>query len=569
VAALSEILCLAILSEVPLPGTQPNELTLPPEPSSSCGCHDSFAPGTISEPGESYRATMMALSARDPLFRAALGVSFADRPELTDLCIRCHAPLAWLNGRSEPADGSLIQFEDLESVTCDMCHRMVPADPQLVGDGQYTLSPATAKRAPRGAAPIGGHMVVQDSYVSSSEMCGVCHSLFNPAEQAHDANAVASQGNYYEQRTYEEWVDSVFPGQGTTCITCHLSRVEGAAVRDGAPYSDLAVHNIVGGNLFAIEAVNFLYPNLAIAGLIPQMERWIEASLASSAQLEITATDPATLMIEGGDSFTLEVRLTNKTGHKLPTGYPEGRRVFLQVELDLEGQPPRILSGDWDPVSGTVVRDDQIRTYETEHGRVENGVGERTHHLILMNQIITDTRLPPEGFMPTYSDMIPQGRDYGAAAPYRHWDDHTYTFVAPAVQSTLTGTITVRAMYQSTDGDVIAFLTGATQGTPVANDLMAAWEALDHAPPQPMVSAMVPITIEPKPIEPDAGMTSADAGGFVIEDGGCSCVAQQSMPDDFTPCWWIALAFGLHMLRGRSMHHGIQTSRSTLSKRRA
>ena len=79
-----------------------------------------------------------------------------DRPNLTDLCLRCHAPMAWLNGRSEPGDGSQLIPEDLESVTCDICHRMVPTPdgPQLIGDGQFHLSPSTAKRSRRGRSLV-------------------------------------------------------------------------------------------------------------------------------------------------------------------------------------------------------------------------------------------------------------------------------------------------------------------------------------------------------------------------------------------------------------------------------
>ncbi len=576
--ALPEILVLALLSEVPLPGTQPNELTLPPEPSSTCACHDAFNADAITEPGESYRATMMALSGRDPLFRAALQVSFNDRPELSDLCLRCHVPVAWLNGRSEPADGSLIQVEDLESVTCDMCHRAVPADPALVGDGQFTISPSTAKRAPRGSAPFGGHNVVTDSYVSNPDMCGLCHSLFNPAENAHDANDTDLGIHYYEQRTYEEWKDSVFPSQDKTCITCHMTRTTGAAVRGGDSYDNLAVHNFVAGNTFAVQAVQLLNPTLGISGITSEVGRWVDQQLHSAASLEITQTEPASLMLESGEEFSVSVRMTNKTGHKLPTGYPEGRRIYLEVRLSLDGQAPQILSGAWDQQSGKVVRDPQIRTYETEHGRVENGVGARIHHLILMNQIISDTRIPPEGFTPTYPDMVPQARDYGGGAPYQHWDDHTYTFTAPEVTGTITGTITVRAMYQSTDGDVVAFLLNQTQDKPEHDQLAMVWEGLGHAPPKEMVRTSVPIVVTERVAEPDAGVTDQDAasaspdgGGFKIEDGGCSCVAAVPVEHDLAPLALLALllALRLHTWRPRSKANGLQTSRTTLPERRS
>ena len=540
------------MAEVDLPGTQPNELALLPEPSSTCGCHNSFDSTTSSEPGESYRATMMALSGRDPIFRAALQVSYADRPELTDLCLRCHVPAAWLAGRSEPADGSLLTEDDLEGVTCDICHRAIANDPPLIGDGQYVLSPQTDKRAPRGATPFGGHGVIRDDYVSSSEMCGTCHSLFNPAENAHDADGNDLGIFYYEQRTYEEWVDSVYPGQGKTCVTCHMKRTSGAAVQNGDRYDDLAVHNFVGGNTFAVQAVQILYPNIGISGQVGQVERWVEEQMGKAAELEITQTVPTQLAMDSGQEFEVSVRITNKTGHKLPSGYPEGRRLYLEVTLALPGRAPEVLSGQWDQPTGVVIRDEQFRAYETEHGRVENGVGQRTHHLILMNQVITDTRIPPEGFTPSFPDMVPSGRSYGGSAPYNHWDDHTYRFTAPDVVGTVTGTVTVRAMYQTTDGEVIDFLIRENQGRKEATDLALVWERLGHAPPRPIARATTPITVtERSGSSSDAGV-SADAGRsqFEIGDGGCGCRTVGRGAGVWGMWWLVVLVWSRRLSRG-------------------
>lgn len=549
-------LLLSLHGQVVLPGTQPNELALPPEPSSTCGCHDTFTSTAVTEPGESHRATMMALSARDPIFRAALQVSFDDRPELTDLCLRCHAPIGWLSGRSTPGDGSLLQFEDLESVTCDMCHRQVRSTPQLIGDGQYTLDTSTSKRARRGARPVGGHNVIVDDFVASSEMCGTCHSLFNPAENAHDPSGQDLGSFYYEQRTYEEWRDSAFPAKPMTCIDCHIGRTRGSAVRGGSEYADLAVHSYVGGNIFAVEGSNLLFPNLAISALIPEIRLWVDRSLRSAAALAITS--PSSVDVESGGEYTVSVRLTNLTGHKLPTGYPEGRRVYLEVTLDLGTEPTAFLSGEWDRTTGDVVRDPQLRTYETQHGRVENGQSSRTHHLILMNQVLLDTRIPPEGFDPSAPDMVPAGRDYGSTAPYRNYDEHTYTFTAPDVAADTTGTITVRALYQVTDGEVMRFLMEANAGRQEATNLETIWEALDHAPPQEMAVATLPITVrEPPPPPPDAGSTpEADAGGrtFEIGDGGCAC---SGGPGLALP--WLALPI---LLRALSPARGSRDRRS-------
>lgn len=526
-----------------MPGTQPNDLTLPPEPSSTCSCHDAFEPERMTEPAQSYRATPMALAALDPLFRAAFVVARQDRPALTDLCLRCHSPGGWLNARSE-GDLTELTSPDLEGVTCDMCHRQVPADPLLIGSGQYTISPLTAKRSQRGSAPFGGHQVLRSDFVGSSEMCATCHSLFNPAEASFGPDAEAYDGPYFEQRTYEEWRDSVYGKSNQTCVSCHMQKVSGAAVRGGEVYPDLPLHAIVGGNDFAVHAVRVLNPNLPIGREAAQVTEWVKENLHRAAELEIRST---AVDVSAGAPWAVDVRVTNKTGHKLPTGYPEGRRIYLEISLQLDGSAPVILSGGWDQESGNLIPDPQLRTYETEHGRVENGVGVRTRHLILMNQVMNDTRIPPEGFVPQHEDMIPSGRDYGAQPPYRHWDDHGYSFEAPAVQATTTGTITVRLMHQSTDGEVIRFLTETAAGSVEATNLQRAWDLLAHAPPKEMDKATIAIVVQPA-VPVDAGVSVPDAGTFVDGgtvtpiDEGCRCVGDSSQA---AAPWWLGLGFVL------------------------
>ena len=523
--------------QVPLPGTQPNELSLPTEPSSSCSCHDSFTADAFSEPGQSYRATIMALSGRDPLFRAAFEVARKDRPALTDLCLRCHTPSAWLQGRSE-GDLDELTPEDLQGVTCDVCHRMVATDPPLVGSGQITLSQSTSKRSRRGNPPFSGHGVTQDDYTASSQMCATCHSLFNPAEQAHDSAGRDLGFVYYEQRTFEEWRDSDFAARGQGCIGCHMKVTRGAAVLGGEVYDDLPVHNFVGGNDFGPRAVRVVNPQLNIALELGQLSRWVEENLAAAAELTVRSA-PAD--VTSGAPFDLEVRLTNKTGHKLPTGYPEGRRVYLEVSIDLEGRAPSVLSGAWDPSTGTLVPDPQLRTYETAHGRVENGRSERVRSLLLMNQIISDTRIPPEGFRPQHPDMIPAGRDYGAMPPYRHYDDHRYTFTGPDVAISTPGILKIRAMHQTTDGEVVNFLVNAAAGTEAATQLANAWEQLGRAPPKEMVAVSVPIVVHPQQmVATDAGIVDTD-GGTSDGQSGCRCVKESSASRGIQPTMWLVM----------------------------
>ena len=53
--------------------------------------------------------------------------------------------------------------------------------------------------------------------------------------------------------------------------------------------------------------------------------------LAGTA-IELATTDAATLAAADANG-QLKVTVTNECGHKLPTGYPEGRRVWVNVKF--------------------------------------------------------------------------------------------------------------------------------------------------------------------------------------------------------------------------------------------
>ena len=91
------------------PGTQPSQLDAEIQPSFECDtCHS--APIY-----DAWRGTMMSQAGRDPLVWAALSIANVDAPGAGDLCLRCHAPQGWLEGRGHAADGSALQSEDMDS----------------------------------------------------------------------------------------------------------------------------------------------------------------------------------------------------------------------------------------------------------------------------------------------------------------------------------------------------------------------------------------------------------------------------------------------------------------------
>ncbi|MFI4912971.1 MAG: hypothetical protein ACIAQZ_15025 [Sedimentisphaeraceae bacterium JB056] len=112
---------------VRMPGTQPGQAALE-APSRCFNCHANY--DTAVEPGFNWSGSMMAQSARDPIFYACMTVALQDsiwalgNANAGDLCERCHFPEGWLEGRSEPANASSMTGSDFDGIHCDFCHKM-------------------------------------------------------------------------------------------------------------------------------------------------------------------------------------------------------------------------------------------------------------------------------------------------------------------------------------------------------------------------------------------------------------------------------------------------------------
>jgi hypothetical protein len=110
---------------VRMPGTQPGEVIL--ESSTGCyQCHggplNSWVKSTPDQRGRTnydeyniytaWQGSMMGNSARDPLMFACFTVSAQDsvfalgNPDAVDICLRCHFPKGWLEGRSSTLNAS-------------------------------------------------------------------------------------------------------------------------------------------------------------------------------------------------------------------------------------------------------------------------------------------------------------------------------------------------------------------------------------------------------------------------------------------------------------------------------
>jgi hypothetical protein len=487
-------------------GSQP-PLTFGISTSTSCrGCHgfDYDAANNI-EPWDTWAGSMMAQAARDPLFWAALDVANNDAPDVGDFCLRCHVPRGWLAGRSEPPGGSTNgcglsgkidqASNDFDGVTCHFCHRMMvnvsPPPGQLpvyFENAQFWVDDTTCagfsepcRRGPYdhpadGTAPP-PHAWLYSAYHEESRLCGNCHNVTSPVETLIDGG-IDTGVPFPIERTFREWQQSAYgdtlSGDFATCQGCHMPDAQAnpayacnAAANNHS--GDMPIHQLAGGNAWIPDVLRQEYPALGLSAQFIATQNWALDMLQNqSATIEVAVPD--TLAPE--NLLTASVRVTNLTGHKLPTGYPEGRRMWINVRAR-DGFGALIWeSGAYDSTTGALAADAQLRVYHAEQGiwdhnstntcDCEDTTGSPMFHFVLNNCIKTDNRIPPKGFTGMND---PETRPVGATYPETfagsgvlvNYDVASYTiYVPPGTPPPVTVTATLR--YQTASDEYVTFL---------------------------------------------------------------------------------------------------------------
>ncbi len=477
-----------------------------------------------------WQGSMMAQSARDPLFHACLAIANQDAAFVGDLCIRCHSPSGWISGRSEPTDGSALTAPDRDGVSCSVCHRAVdpvyktgvsPLIDQTIlsqinplpinpGGGNYVLDTADMRRGPYADPASPGHGWLASPFHRTAELCATCHDVSNPAyrRQPDDTYVLTPHGEAHPtadkydmfplERTYSEWLHSDFANGGvntqgrfggtlgmvSTCQDCHMPTVtDKGCYLDGVPVrSDLKSHDFAGGNAWVQDMVLNLYPN---DSLVPEL-------LAEGKQRSISMLQRAcTLQVHQVGNY-LNVRVINETGHKLPSGYPEGRRMWINAQMFDESLAMIAERGRYDGLSAELTTSD-TKVYEAVLG-VDAVVAALTgippgkgFHFALNNVMVKDNRIPPRGFTNAAFWMVqaaPVGATYGDG---QFWDDTRVRLVNGAVSAT------VSIHYQTSSREYIEFLRSENRTNTAGEVLYVQWQLTGMSAPVLVATATVPL----------------------------------------------------------------------------
>ncbi|MGI9342547.1 MAG: multiheme c-type cytochrome [Gammaproteobacteria bacterium] len=331
-----------------------------------------------------------------------------------------------------------------------------------------------------------------------------------------------------------------------SCQTCHMPATTGlGANKSGVPTrTDLPAHDLTGGNYWMPQVMQYLDNQgaLLLGGNLSPAE--ITGMNDGVARAQANLENAASLSVTGDT-----LRVVNLTGHKLISGYPEGRRMWLNVvwkdgggatirEDGAYGPLQLSYDIDGDAVNDTVdtlldLNDPNAKVYEA-HGAITQewaskllavspgygavpvaydrvtgivthtvadiaalnpGEYHETFHFVLNNKVVKDSRIPPYGM--AYDESLTRSilpvpaTQYGAPGPggtFDYWDDFALNPPAGAA------TADISLMYQPTSWEYIQFLDHANDGSVAfladeGTNMLDAWLNTGMATPHAMASA--------------------------------------------------------------------------------
>ncbi len=373
---------------------------------------------------DDWRATMMGNAAKDPFWRAKVSHEVLLHPQhkeaIEDKCVSCHAPLGSFNakhiGMSHYGMSDMLADKiGQDGVSCLACHQISPDSLATAFSGGVKYDTFEVAYGPF-ENPLVSPMLTETGYkpyysehIEDAGICASCHTL--------QTETIDYEGNFtgnifVEQATYHEWLNSVY-ADSISCQGCHMPSLEkwpvflitGAQTEARTPFHQ---HEFVGGN---VTMLKLLQGNIEQLGIKASVEQFDEVIAKTEAMLKLKSIELELDMIDRNiDTARFVVTLTNKAGHKFPSGYPS-RRAFIEFLVKTESGDTLFISGKTDenfevfgqndtyePHYQTINSEEQVQIYELVMGDVNNDVTtvlERAQHPI------KDNRLPPIGFTTT------------------------------------------------------------------------------------------------------------------------------------------------------------------------
>lgn len=404
-------------------------------------CHNGLTTPTGEDVsiGVSWRASMMAHSARDPYWQAGVRREVLDHPAAAEAieheCATCHMPMAQTAARMSGRRGRVFAHLPVgagtsvddrlaaDGVSCTLCHQI---GPDRLGSresftGGFVIGPLAAGGERRMLGPFAidrgraavmrsatGMTPAEAAHLRESEVCATCHTLYTHALGPSGETI----GELPEQMPYLEWRHSAFRSE-RSCQSCHMPRAEGPlriASVVGEERPELGRHTFLGGNFFMLRMLNRYRDALGVEAPPQELEAAAAATIAQLQQATAALTASRVAGLPGELAFDVSVR--NLTGHKLPTAYPS-RRVWLHVTVrDGEGrvvfssgaiEPTGLIRGNDQDTDGSRVephhteirREDQVQIYESV---MHDARGVPTTGLLAATGYAKDNRLLPRGF---------------------------------------------------------------------------------------------------------------------------------------------------------------------------
>ena len=413
-----------------------------------------------------WSGSMMANSARDPLWRAVVSAESAATPSLKaaieQKCMRCHAPMASEDVKFSgegPVSLALLTSQThlgnlaLDGVSCAACHQIDGENlgsPESFSGGFEVRNPGISigpHEDPYAQGMLGtsGFNPVYVDYSQDSDLCATCHSLTTDTLTAAGG---ATGEQLHEQSAYLEWLNSSYSvgDDAVTCQGCHMpiySEDDDLIVtpiargRNGQditvidPRSPYGRHLFVGGNTL-LPAI--FRDNQETLNPIAGPDAFATTAEATRRHLATETGGIKVARVErDSDNLEVSVEVNSITGHKLPTGIPL-RRAWIYLEVvdansevvfqsgryDREGQilgadgsplPFEAAGGPIEPHHDVIRSASEVQIYEAVMAGTD---GQPTFTLLRGADFYKDNRILPDGWSNAFervADIAPRGVD--------------------------------------------------------------------------------------------------------------------------------------------------------------